>query len=332
MDFDFTKKTGNLISKLSNALAWVFSKLFGLIFLLVGLFFFIGFSYFGGIEVLQQITWPSATAAIDSIQRNGSGSELMLFLTLKANDGSVRSTSMNYSVSQSTETDDYNAPSYIYEGATITLKYPKSNPSQLMIAQPIWGLLTALILSSVFVLIGYLELSVAARIRFMLWNKDWRFWWSLFLLGGLACFTMAALVSKPSLESAIQSMWVIRLILIGIGLPLFLVGGYKLIDIFKRKKVLNRLVAEGLKMELNEFNIEEDKFSVWEDPETGKKSQGAFIIKSVLREKGQELPYVFTSEPLFFDPKPYMPEKLIVYVNPNDKYEYYMDLSFLPVL
>lgn len=330
MKSNFPDTLTGFFSKVSNAVDWALSKLIGLIFLLFGLGFFIGILYVGGTEIYQQLTWPSASAMIDSVESNAAGSELKLYLTVTEKDANLRSTTLNYPLSQSMESDDYSIPVFIHAGATVKIIYQQNDPSHLVIAQPIWGFLVALLLAFVFAVVGYFQLSAKARTRFMTWNKDWRFWWFIFLLSGLSCFMMAAFVSEPSPESAIQSVWVVRLIMIGIGLPLFLVGSYKLFDIFKRKEVLNELVSAGVKIELRDFSIEEDKFSVREDSETGKKLQGAYKIKSVLREEGQQLPYVFVSEPIFFDPTPYLPERITVYVTPKDKYEYYMDLSFLP--
>lgn len=330
MKSNFAETSTGLFSKVSDTIDWILSKLIGFIFLLGGLGFFIGILFVGGKEIYQQVTWSSASAIIESVERNASGSELNLYLTVTEKDGSIRSTSLVYSLSQSMETDEYSTPIFIYPGATVKVIYQRSDPSHLVIAQPIWGFLVALLMAFVFAAIGYFQLSETARTRFNKWNKDWRFWWSLLFLSGLACFIMAVFLDEPTAESVIQSIWVGRLIVVGIGLPLFLIGGYKLISIVKRKNVLNNLIASGIKLELKEFTVEEDKFSFREDPETGKKLQGAFIIKSVFRKAGEEIPYVFTSQPIYFDPTPHLPQMITVHVNPNDNYDYHMDLSFLP--
>jgi hypothetical protein len=329
MKSDSFQKMGNYVTKASRGADWIFSKIFGLIFLLGGIFFFAGVLYTGAAEVYQQITWPSTSATIDSMESNTSGSEMTLFLSLTEKDGNLRPARMNYSVDQSIESDEYILPYYLYEGATITVLYQENNPSQLIIAQPVWGFFMVLILPVIFMFVGYLQLSTQASKRFNRWNSDWRLWWAILVLGGLACFIMAYFVDEPAPESVIQSTWVVRLILIGMGLPLFFIGGYKLVHIIRQKREVNNLLTSGTKIEFTDFSTEADKLHVGDDSSDHKKAE-VYIIKCVHREAGQALPFVYTSNPILFDPSPYLPDKIIVYVNPTDKYKYYMDVSFLP--
>lgn len=218
----------------------IFSKIFGLVFLLGGIFLFAGILYTGVDEVYLQMTWPSTTATIDSIQSNTTESEKILFLSLMEKNGNLKSARLNYSVEQSIESDEYILPYYIYEGATIKVLYQEGNPSQLVIAQPVWGFFAVLILPVIFMFVGYLQLSTQASTRFNRWNSDWRLWWAIFVLGGLICFVMAYFVDEPSPENMIQSTWLVRIILIGMGLPLFFIGSYKIIGIIKQKRVINK--------------------------------------------------------------------------------------------
>lgn len=61
----------------------------------------------------------------------------------------------------------------------------------------------------------------------------------------------------------------------------------------------------------NNYQTRYEIFTVWENPETRQ------IIQ-------------FRSDPIDFDPKPFMPEKIMVKVIPDAPENYVMDLSFLP--
>ena len=55
-----------------------------------------------------------------------------------------------------------------------------------------------------------------------------------------------------------------------------------------------------------------------------------YKIVSQWHDPGTDEVHVFESEPIWFDPRAYLPEMVFVYVDPEDPKVYHMDTSFLP--
>lgn len=173
-----------------------------------------------------------------------------------------------------------------------------------------------LVFGLVFMGIGYVQINDAARLsaikKFSEWNRNFGLGFISFLVVGLAAFYMAYL------EEPIYLIF---------GFTFTLVGGLGLFWLYWKAKRKAALPKTGQKLECADIVVEQVRGAngFWVPDQ-----DLPFVIKCSALEPATNLPFVFVSEPVWFDPKPYIVGAVFVYVNPQNFTEYWMDTSFLP--
>jgi hypothetical protein len=122
------------------------------------------------------------------------------------------------------------------------------------------------------------------------------------------------------------SLWAGALIVGGIGVVFFLVGGIMVLVTVASARKKEYLLESGSTVETTFHNVSLNTrvsvngrhpfriYSQWQNPDTGKV-------------------HVFESEDIWFDPSEYIPEQpIVVYLERHKPSRYYMDISFLPEL
>ncbi len=182
----------------------------------------------------------------------------------------------------------------------------------------IGGLLLVIAFGLVFVLIGYLQVSdsagAKAQMKFAEWNKGFRFGFFAFLAGGLAGLAMSIFESPFYLF---------------FGIPFTAVGLLGLYRFYSKERLKKELPRTGKKITCTEIFVEEDPISLGTVLGTNEQVI-PYVIKCTGPEPGSNVPFVFVSEPIWFDPKPFLKESVTVYVNPKKITEYVVDIGFLP--
>jgi len=182
----------------------------------------------------------------------------------------------------------------------------------------IGALLVLIAFGLVFVLIGYLQVNDSAGTwalaKFADWNKGFRFGFFAFLAVGLAGLVMA--VSES-------------LFYLFFGVPFTLVGVLGLNRFYSKEKLKRDLPRTGRKIICTDISVERDPISRGYVLETNEQLT-PFLIKCTAIEPGSTVPFVFVSEPIWFDPKPFLQGSITVYTNPKKIKEYVVDTGFLP--
>jgi hypothetical protein len=182
----------------------------------------------------------------------------------------------------------------------------------------IGGLLALVAFGLVFVFIGYLQVSdsagAKAMVKFADWNKGFRFGFFAFLAVGLAGLAMAFSES---------------LFYLFFGIPFTVVGILGLYRYYSKENLRRDLPRTGRKITCTDIAVERDPIT--RGYVLGSNEQlTPFLIKCTATEPGSTVPFVFVSEPIWFDPKPFLKESIMVYANPKKITEYVVDISFLP--
>lgn len=224
------EKVKNVIRN-SNAVAdRSISVIVGILFFMFGFFMTGLLVYDEGPWFVRQFTWTTANAVVDEFEINGS--EAMLTLSIFEDDGSSRVITKAYEIDEEDE---------IFVGKPMTALYNPSNIAEVHIHDHVsWGFPVSLAFFLIFMIVGYYLVSLKAQQRFREWNSDWRFYWALFLIAGLATLAMAIDPAEPSADSILQSQWAIRLVFILIGLPLAMVGSYGFFKIYKEHQATGK--------------------------------------------------------------------------------------------
>jgi hypothetical protein len=133
---------------------------------------------------------------------------------------------------------------------------------------------------------------------------------------------------------AFDSLWLGPMILLLLGL--FLAGLSSFILVIsrggdRRVRAAERLreeTARRLRSRGRRLRTRVDQVA----PALGSDGTGRhpYKIVSQWHDPGTDEVHVFESEPIWFDPRAYLPEMVFVYVDPEDPKVYHMDTSFLP--
>jgi hypothetical protein len=119
-----------------------------------------------------------------------------------------------------------------------------------------------------------------------------------------------------------SNQWLAVTILGGIGSFFFLIGGSVGYVAWKRRKMIETLLASGTR-------IEADFDSVKMNTLVSVNRRNPYQIHCHWVDKSTSTTYNFRSDNLWSDPTPRIKTKLTVYVDSADYKKYYMDLSFL---
>lgn len=171
---------------------------------------------------------------------------------------------------------------------------------------------------AVFIFLGYLQISdsagAKAKLKYVEWNRGFRLGFYAFLVVGLGALAMSVF------ESAIYLFF---------ALPFSLIGGFGLYNFYSKEKTKRELPRSGRKIECTNIIVEQDSISSGYLLGTDERLS-PYLIKCSANEPSTNLPFVFVSEPIWFDPKPYLKDTITVFVNPEKYTEYLIDTSFLP--
>jgi len=122
------------------------------------------------------------------------------------------------------------------------------------------------------------------------------------------------------------SLWGAAVIVAGIGTVFFLVGFGMIFYGIRKQRKKEHLLQRGTR-------INTDFQSVNRNTSIKVNGRSPFVISSQwLNPRTNEL-HIFESESIWFDPEDHIKgESVMVYIDPNDPSDYYMDISFLPAL
>lgn len=216
---------------------------------------------------------------------------------------------------------------FLYVSFTGQVEYDPESEGEI---HPVLGASIGILFGLVFMFIGFLQLSTRAKI-----------WWqrnfplpvllpSIFLLGGLIILSMVFVVEAPDGDDGlIQTQLGAQVAFFLFSLPFLAIGYFGLRRHYKRKEKKAYLLANGRKVVLTEFTVEIDQFTSGTEMKTGKFLQ-AYRIKAAVPMTGKNEVIQYKSDPIWYDPTPFLKGSVTVLVNPQDVTEYYVDLSLLP--
>jgi hypothetical protein len=292
------------------------SKFFGAIIFLLGLALVCYILYSEIPWIIREYTWNNATGTItDIVGKDGSEwYDVTLHIEVEEKDGTIRNITKKYF----RDTNDEGGTVDINIGTTKTVLYDPQNPNEVFFTSNILGVLITVAFGGVFILVGYLLISdtagAKAQLKFAEWNRGFRLGFTAFLAVGVIMLIMAIFESPVFLFFAI---------------PFTLLGGFGLYRFYSKEKLKTELPRTGQKIECTKIIVEQDSILSGYVVDTDERLS-PYLIKCYATELSTNIPFVFESELIWFDPKPYLPDTIPVYVNPRDFTEYVMDISFLP--
>lgn len=289
----------------------IFNKFFGAIFFLPGLALVCYILYSEIPWFIREYTWSKAIATVESIEgkeeKEREYGPVILTLSFIDEEGKFRQVKKEYY-------RDSEISNELGVGDEKKILYEPQNPDQVYFVNTWWGVLIGLLFGGVFMLIGYYIVSKSARAKFAEWNKGFRLGFTVFLAAGVITLIMAIF------ESAFFLFF---------GIPFTLLGGFGLYRFNSKERLKAELPRTGQRIECTNIIVEQDTIIRGYSPDTGERLS-PYIIKCYATEPSTNLPFVFESELIWFDPKPNLRDTITVYVNPRDYTEYVMDISFLP--
>lgn len=295
----------------------ILSKFFGVIvFFLPGLTLVCYILYSEIPWIVREYTWTNATGTVtDIVGKDGSEwYDVILHIEVEEKDGTIRKVTKQYF----RDTNDEGGDVDINIGTIKTVLYDPKNPEEVFFTTNILGVLISVLFGGLFMLVGYLLISdtagIKAQSKFAEWNRGFRVGFTAFLAVGVITLIMAFFES---------------MVFLLFGIPFTLLGGYGLYRFYSKEKLKTELPRTGQKIECTNIFVERDTILIGFVVETNERLS-PYIIKCHTTEPSTNTSFVFQSELIWFDPKPYMHETITVYVNPRDFREYLMDTSFLP--
>lgn len=216
----------------------------------------------------------------------------------------------------------------LYVSFTGQVEYDPESEGEI---HPVLGASIGILFGLVFMFIGFLQLSTTAKIW---WQRTFPmpvFLPSIFLLAGLIILMMVFVVDEPDggEDVLIQTQFGAQIAFFLFSLPFLAIGYFGLRRHYKRKEKKAYLLANGRKVVLTEFTVEIDQFTSGTEMKTGKFLQ-AYRIKAAVPISGKNEVLTYSSDPIWYDPTPFLKGSVTVLVNPQDVTEYYIDLSSLP--
>lgn len=208
-------------------------------------------------------------------------------------------------------------PGIVIIGFALFVEIPRSIDNYTF-AEDISEYLGIMALGAVAIFIGYLQISDSAgrkaQFKYAQWNKGFRVWFTAFLLVGLITLLMSMY------ESTFYLFF---------GIPFSLIGAFGLYNFYSKERIKKELPKTGKTIECTNISVEQDSLSSGYLVDTNERLS-PYKIKCFATEPSSNIPLVFVSEFIWFDPKPFIRESIVVYVNPNKNTEYVVDTSFLP--
>lgn len=120
------------------------------------------------------------------------------------------------------------------------------------------------------------------------------------------------------------TLWFVSILLLGMGGVFASIGFGILLSLYKAKKKLSNLLANGQKI-LTQF------FGVQLNYSISVNNRHPYQIISQWFDPVNQEVHIFCSENIWFNPEDFIPSQDIpVYVDPQNPKTYYMDISFLP--
>jgi len=118
--------------------------------------------------------------------------------------------------------------------------------------------------------------------------------------------------------------WFGPLVLGGLGLIFTSIAAGFVVYALRRRKIRSWLAVNGM-------HVRAQVESVYRDESTEVNGRSPFRIAAQWQNPKDHKVYVFRSDSIWFDPKPFVRQKIVdVRINADNPHEYEMDISFLP--
>lgn len=295
----------------------IVSRIVGFIFFLAAIAFLSGILYSQTPWIIRAYTWKSATGVIDDMSE--SSGESVLTIRLTEQDGTERTVKKQEYLDSETD---------LFIGKSVDLIYEPGNPNDIFFKVNILGLFIGILFLFCFGFFGLVLCFNAVKQIFDHWNRGYRLLWLLLIAMGFLAAYLVVNPGEPSDDSAIDmdSIWVVQLIYGTFAIGLLGAGITGIYNLTRKSRKRQALILKGRRIETSDFKVVAQHANTFPGDEI---NNPTYIIRCQAPESGTNLPFVFESEPLNFDPAPYMKATVTILVNPSDVTDYMVEIGDL---